>query len=198
MTTPDLTISYKFIPDFDTHLAEMFEHVFVTVGTTSFQKLIETILSEPVKEQFSVWGVKEVRIQGGDKSVPAEANEWSDKETKYILYDYKESLLEDMEWADLIICHAGAGTTIEALDLGKTVLVVPNETLMDNHQLELANKLAKEKYAFKATLDTFVGTLSTINPEEIVPFPQPNVQPFIENLKKYLIDPVQDDEDEDE
>ena len=42
-----------------------------------------------------------------------------------------------------MISHAGAGTCIEVLQAGKTLAVIVNDSLMDNHQVELAEKLAE-------------------------------------------------------
>lgn len=52
------------------------------------------------------------------------------------------------EEATLVICHAGAGSIMESLRSGCKLLVVVNQKLMHNHQLELATKLAVEKYLF--------------------------------------------------
>ena len=52
-------------------------------------------------------------------------------------------LLQDITDADLVISHAGAGTCIEVLQAGKTLAVIVNDSLMDNHQVELAEKLAE-------------------------------------------------------
>jgi hypothetical protein len=50
---------------------------------------------------------------------------------------------KDMTEADLIISHAGAGTVMEGLRLKKRMVVVINTLLMNNHQTELANAMAK-------------------------------------------------------
>ncbi|CUS20713.1 LAQU0S01e12948g1_1 [Lachancea quebecensis] len=42
--------------------------------------------------------------------------------------------------ADLVISHAGTGSIVDALRLGKRLLVVANTSLMDNHQLQIALK----------------------------------------------------------
>ena len=44
----------------------------------------------------------------------------------------------------MTISHCGAGTLIETLRGGATAIAVVNETLMDNHQSELADELAEK------------------------------------------------------
>lgn len=48
-----------------------------------------------------------------------------------------------MKSAALIIGHAGAGTCLESLKLHKPMIAVVNDKLMDNHQTELADRLAE-------------------------------------------------------
>ncbi|CAF4575020.1 unnamed protein product, partial [Rotaria magnacalcarata] len=56
-------------------------------------------------------------------------------------YQYKDSIENDIQQADIVISHAGAGTILQALEAHKPLLVVVNEKLMNNHQLEIANEM---------------------------------------------------------
>ena len=68
-------------------------------------------------------------------------------------YRFRPTLAAEMERADAILCHAGAGTLLEALEISasssssasgggkKIVNAVINSSLMDNHQSELAEEL---------------------------------------------------------
>ena len=51
--------------------------------------------------------------------------------------------------AELVIIHAGAGSVIEALHVGKIPVVMPRRAgygeLVDEHQLELAEALARQR-----------------------------------------------------
>lgn len=79
-----------------------------------------------------------------------------------IWYRFKPSLSVDMDRANLILCHAGAGTLLEAMSLSKedapmestqqndthhkVINAVINSSLMDNHQSELAEELEKRRH----------------------------------------------------
>ncbi|PWN37410.1 uncharacterized protein FA14DRAFT_159478 [Meira miltonrushii] len=66
------------------------------------------------------------------------------------LRDYVPDLRPFLLSSDVVISHAGSGTILEALRLPaeqkSKLVVVPNETLMDNHQAELAQALAQQNY----------------------------------------------------
>ena len=47
-------------------------------------------------------------------------------------------LIQDMESADLVISHAGAGTCLEVLRLGKPLVVIVNRSLLGNHQVGIS------------------------------------------------------------
>lgn len=67
-------------------------------------------------------------------------------------YAYKASLEPDIDAADLIISHAGSGSILEALSAHKRLVVVVNQSLMDNHQAQLADKLAQMGCLVKCVL----------------------------------------------
>lgn len=66
------------------------------------------------------------------------------------LIDFVCDLRPYLASSQVVISHAGSGTIIETLRLDAsvkpTLVVVPNETLMSNHQNELALALAKQNY----------------------------------------------------
>lgn len=77
-------------------------------------------------------------------------NEKQDSILHIELRDFVSDLRPFLISSDIVISHAGSGTILEALRLPlhqrPKLVVVPNETLMDNHQAELANALAKQNY----------------------------------------------------
>lgn len=58
---------------------------------------------------------------------------------------------EEVEGA--VISHAGSGSILDALRISVPLIVVPNSTLLHNHQVELAEELATQHYVVHGRLD---------------------------------------------
>jgi beta-1,4-N-acetylglucosaminyltransferase len=54
------------------------------------------------------------------------------------LIPFSQDISKVLSPADLVISHGGTGSIIDALRLNKKLIVVPNDTLMNNHQLEIS------------------------------------------------------------
>lgn len=85
-------------------------------------------------------------------------------------FRFKDSIAEDIQRADLIISHAGAGSCLEALSAKKPLLVVINEDLMDNHQLELAQQLHEDGHVQYTTCTDLEHTLQHTDLGTLKPF----------------------------
>ncbi|KAL4887044.1 glycosyltransferase family 28 C-terminal domain-containing protein [Aspergillus karnatakaensis] len=140
---------------------------FVTVGATaSFHLLLQSILSPGFLKALHRHGYTDLFIQygkdghqifdqfvanypPGDPSrhgVRVEGFDFNpaglDKEMR--LAKAKPS---EKRSSGLVISHAGSGSILAALRFGVPLVVVPNPTLQDNHQEELAEVLQDEGYA---------------------------------------------------
>mmetsp|Transcript_24888 Transcript_24888/g.28773 ORF Transcript_24888/g.28773 Transcript_24888/m.28773 type:complete len:227 (-) Transcript_24888:60-740(-) len=168
---------------------QMNKRLFVTVGTTKFDPLIESTTNSSFIKRMYSYGYNRFIIQYG-KGIPP-LKEYYEKATststeksssisfqhdgiKFEIYTFKPSLEEDMQNADLIISHAGAGSIMEGMEHcrrrnksnsssitriaskncnnfpkdKKKLVVVINDQLMDNHQCELAQALEKRGYLY--------------------------------------------------
>jgi len=119
-------------------------NVFVTVGTTRFEKLVSAATSKLALDWMASQGYTSLTVQYGTGQEPEiERGEENNPPMSIRMYSFQPSLDEDMRKADLILSHAGAGTVMEALRLQKKLVVVINTLLMDNHQTELAGAMAE-------------------------------------------------------
>jgi len=160
-------------------------HVFVTVGTTKFDKLVQSILSYEVQCCLSDLGYTSLTIQTG--KFPSDLLENLQAGPLEIeTYQYKPSLAQDISAADLVISHAGAGTCIEVLEAAKPLIVIVNDDLMDNHQIELAEKLAQEEYLLYGTVTTLTKTLQTFKTVKLKPYPIPDTSVFSSFVDKVM------------
>lgn len=111
--------------------------IFVTLGTfeMQFKRLLNEIESLNLKE--------EVIIQSG-------YNEFSSNKYTVIKFMNKDEFRNNLINADIVICHGGVGSILEALNLNKKIIAIPrlskyNEHV-DDHQVEIVNKFTKNKY----------------------------------------------------
>ncbi|PIK46742.1 hypothetical protein BSL78_16406 [Apostichopus japonicus] len=154
--------------------------VFVTVGTTSFDTLVEVVSSESLCDKLQELGYTTVTIQiGRGKFEPNPINR-SNFELSY--FRYKDSISQDINSADLVISHAGAGSVLETMEAKKPMIVVINELLMGNHQIELAFQLYKDGHLLYSTPSNLADVLDNLDVSKLKPFPKGQPEKFAKFL----------------
>jgi len=131
--------------------------VFVTVGSTHFDSLVEAVLQVESLEQLYAKGYRQLVMQIGDSKLgllpsSSSSTSWTTV-LEIVVWRYKPSLLQDLREADLVISHAGSGTILEVLRTPKPLITVPNSTLLHNHQEELAKVLHSSGYLIATTVE---------------------------------------------
>ncbi|CAG8447642.1 8044_t:CDS:2 [Ambispora gerdemannii] len=171
--------------------------VFITVGSTGFDDLVRITTSVSFLELVSSLGYTRVLVQYGKshsifngsvaKDIKASNGQYAKlSKIKVDGYDYKSSLRDDMENAELIISHAGSGSILESLRLHKKLIVVVNDALMNNHQNELAVELSSHRYLLYSSVSDLLETLKSRRYEELVPFPAHNENLFVNILDEEM------------
>ncbi|CAL1535360.1 unnamed protein product [Lymnaea stagnalis] len=165
---------------------EQRKRLFVTVGTTKFDSLIREITSSSALATLSKQGFSDVNLQIGRGDYEPEEIICDKGYPRVKYFRLKDSIAEEIAEANLIICHAGAGSIMDSLGAGKPVLVVINEELMGNHQTELAEKLACEGYLQYCNVSKLVKSLESLDFTSLRPFPPGEPHKFAEYLDNVL------------
>jgi len=137
--------------------------IFVTVGTTLFDKLISATTSQTALEWMVQNGYTKLVLQYGKGSEPKIPTAASSKVLQIEQYRFRPTLDVDMQAADLILSHAGAGTVLEAMKFQKKLVVVINTELMDNHQTELAHAMGERHHLFVVESPELMANMTTWN-----------------------------------
>lgn len=146
---------------------DVVHNVFITVGTTEFDQLIE-YLDDNCEDFVSLLqniGCQSILLQiGRGNKYPTNLENCCEKKNMLInIFRFKPTIDEEMRAADLIITHCGAGSIIESLSLEKLFIVVVNKTLQGNHQTELANALSAEGYCMASYPTGIIADLQTLH-----------------------------------
>lgn len=112
------------------------------------------------------------------------------KRPRTIVEKYTESFDELVKSCDILITHGGVGSIMSGLKIGKKVIVVPRlkdyGEHIDNHQLEVTNKLASGGYIYKfegdEDINQVIKTVLTTNFKEY----QSNTSSFVADLEKII------------
>ncbi|XP_023173731.2 UDP-N-acetylglucosamine transferase subunit ALG13 homolog [Drosophila hydei] len=157
--------------------------VYVTVGTTKFDALINAMTSTPVLHALQKLKCKKLVLQHGN-STPVADSEIQLIHEKYSIqvdqYKFRPNV-EDIRTANVIIGHAGAGTCMDILNNGKAGLIVINDELMDNHQMELARQLASEQYLYYCKVDEISIKIASLDFGALRPY-----EPATENMQTFM------------
>jgi UDP-N-acetylglucosamine--N-acetylmuramyl-(pentapeptide) pyrophosphoryl-undecaprenol N-acetylglucosamine transferase len=112
--------------------------IFVTLGTIQpyrFDSLIDAVLATGLAGPETVWQTGVSNREG----LPGSAHEQMEA----------DDFLAAIDSADVVITHAGVGTVIQLLELGKSPVVVPREKMrgehVDDHQFQISALLMERK-----------------------------------------------------
>lgn len=158
--------------------------VLVTVGSTKFESLIQATTTRDFLETLHHLGYSSLRLQIGNgeytpsKTVITWAKNYLDFTIVWFRLKPVSLFHSEIKQAKLVIGHAGAGTILETLRCGRNLLVVTNNSLMDNHQVELANTMENLNYLKQATPDTILKVLRSIDWKNVKSYPEPDKTAF--------------------
>lgn len=133
--------------------------IFVSLGTQDkpFNRIIDYVIS--LKENLKEIKSEKIIIQLGQTKLLKSDIERIKSLENIIIYDMlkPEKMKDIIKDSDIIITHAGVGTIMECLEMGKEIIVVPrkveNSEHVNNHQEEIAFEM--EKKGFLTKVDTY-------------------------------------------
>ncbi|KAJ2456323.1 N-acetylglucosaminyldiphosphodolichol N-acetylglucosaminyltransferase activity protein [Coemansia sp. RSA 2336] len=152
--------------------------VYVTVGSTGFDELVKAVCTSEFMQALASQGFQRLTVQCGSSldlfAPPATQSLGISTEA----FDYTSRPQRLIEQADLVICHAGTGSILEALHSGKQTIVVVNPSLMDNHQSEIAEQLAAEGFVVEAKPALLAETILQGKYTGLRPYPAADPRPI--------------------
>ncbi|MCO5577003.1 hypothetical protein L7F22_030825 [Adiantum nelumboides] len=139
--------------------------VFVTVGTTLFDALVRAVDKPECKAALACQGYSSLVFQIGRGSYLPSKEDDVGGLLKVDFFTFSPDLKEHLSSADLVISHVA---------------------LMDNHQAELAEELAAQKYLMYASPGTLSETVINIDLDSLAPYKSSNPLALVKSLNSFL------------
>ncbi|KAL8642210.1 MAG: hypothetical protein Q9228_001086 [Teloschistes exilis] len=148
---------------------------FVTIGATAaFDQLLKAVLTPDFLQALQALNYTTLSLQYGkngakileDRESSANSNSYGIEITGF---DFNRKGLGQEMWCckageeraeGVVISHAGSGSILDALRIEVPLIVVPNSSLLHNHQVELAEELARQGYVIHGRLDDLAVALT--------------------------------------
>jgi len=159
------------------------KYCLVTVGTTEFRDLIKNIQNQKFINLLINLGIEKLYVQYGT-GTPPNIDDDCGLELDFFPYRHGPEWKKLTQAAELTVSHAGAGSCLEALEHGRKLLVVINESLMDNHQEELARALKEKHYLEYCLPENITDGVKSLQEMKLMPFPPGDPRPINSELKK--------------
>ncbi|KAJ2714640.1 N-acetylglucosaminyldiphosphodolichol N-acetylglucosaminyltransferase catalytic subunit alg13 [Coemansia spiralis] len=153
--------------------------VLVTVGSTGFDRLVRAVCAPEFLQALAGKGFGRLVVQCGssiDQFAPAPAALAASGITAEC-FDYVDQPQRLIEEAELVICHAGTGSILDALRCGRPVIAVVNPELMDDHQREIAAELARGLFLAVAEPWNLAQTVADGAYAGLRPYPRADPRP---------------------
>ena len=165
--------------------------VFVTVGTTRFDALVESASHATFLAAARRLGFASVVIQHGQGPAPRAPPlplPASAPLAALSFYGLKPDIGADVRGAGVVVSHAGAGSVFEALRAGRRLLVACNPALAGNHQEELAGAMAQGGHCSVAasplTPAALAAGLAEAASRSFLPLPAPSHPALLGALRR--------------
>ncbi len=131
--------------------------ILVTVGTTSFDLLIESV------------DIIAASKTGYEFLFQKANGDYLPKNGAY--FEFTDTINDLYDQSSVVITHAGAGTIYRLLELGKKIIVVPNLERIDKHQSDIAEFMSKNGHLLVAwTTEELDDAISSCGNFEPIPY----------------------------
>ena len=172
---------------------ESFETVFVTVGTTQFDSLIQVTCSAEFMEFLNCeFGTNKIVFQiGQGVMVPDSHGLFTTSTGSEVIIEWfrlRPDTSDVVKSADLVITHCGAGSIMDAMRFQKPTLAVVNTNLMDNHQTELAEAMVEDgPYLFSVgSPDSLLQKMRQCDFSQLKVWTNPNFELFADEFLSFV------------
>ena len=144
------------------------------------RRMGEGMFDSLLREAKAMHGITDSIVDSAMQGATLEAE--TEQGVELQLFQFAPDLKSYISSAHVVISHAGSGTILDTLRMQPkvpTLVVVPNTSLMDNHQVELAEALARDNHLVAGSEQTLAEDVARALQTKCEPFPDFDPSRFI-------------------